>query len=153
MVDQVQANDIANTTEPKTEALKPVGPTVEQLQAKIEAWEAKYAKEVGDRDRGNARLSKEVGDLREELKFTRKGTEALATLALGSEDIPAVETDKQKWTREYGNATQCERCEVMNKRYTWANISGHYKENRNDFIQLCYSCHKKYDLERKSSKH
>lgn len=49
----------------------------------------------------------------------------------------------------YGKAKECENkeCEYKNpKRYDWANISGKYKRTRDDFVQLCVSCHKKYDL-------
>ena len=50
--------------------------------------------------------------------------------------------------REYGKPKECEICEVPKKRYTWANISGLYKRNINDYMSLCYSCHKFYDLNR-----
>ncbi len=32
------------------------------------------------------------------------------------------------------------------KRYQWANISGLYLKNADDFISLCPSCHKNFDL-------
>lgn len=31
------------------------------------------------------------------------------------------------------------------KRFEWANISGKYLRDRNDWIMLCVSCHRKYD--------
>lgn len=31
------------------------------------------------------------------------------------------------------------------KRYEWANISGKYKRERSDYIQLCPSCHRLFD--------
>src|SRR3990167_6127203 len=56
---------------------------------------------------------------------------------------------KHQWLyRHKGKARICEKCGVQDKRYTWANISGEYKRDFNDYMQLCYSCHKKYDLER-----
>ena len=35
---------------------------------------------------------------------------------------------------------------VKPKSFQWANISGEYKRDIADFIQLCASCHKKFDL-------
>jgi hypothetical protein len=46
--------------------------------------------------------------------------------------------------REKGKATKCEKCNVI-KKCTWANISGKYERNVDDYISLCYSCHFKYD--------
>jgi len=31
-------------------------------------------------------------------------------------------------------------------RYEWANISGEYKRDVSDYIQLCPSCHRKFDM-------
>lgn len=39
----------------------------------------------------------------------------------------------------------CEECLVI-RRTTWANISDEYKRDRDDWRELCYSCHKKYDM-------
>ena len=52
-----------------------------------------------------------------------------------------------KWLYKYfGKATVCERCHIKNaKKYEWANISGRYIRNRNDWLQLCTSCHQKQD--------
>lgn len=49
--------------------------------------------------------------------------------------------------RNYGKANHCEKCDGLNaKRFDWANLSGEYKRDVNDFIQLCPSCHKKMDV-------
>jgi hypothetical protein len=49
--------------------------------------------------------------------------------------------------RNLGKAQKCElHPEHMAKRYHWANISRYYKRDKNDFIQLCPSCHYKYDI-------
>ena len=52
-----------------------------------------------------------------------------------------------KWLVEkYGNPKICEKCKSTNKqKYDWANISGLYKRERDDFIGLCRSCHAKID--------
>lgn len=34
------------------------------------------------------------------------------------------------------------------KRYNWANKSHEYKRDLNDWVQLCVSCHKSYDMGR-----
>lgn len=49
--------------------------------------------------------------------------------------------------RHYGKADHCERCDGEKaKRFDWANLSGKYKRDVADFIQLCPSCHKKMDV-------
>jgi len=51
--------------------------------------------------------------------------------------------------KEYGRPIKCEdsECSYKNpKRYEWANISGEYKYERSDWMQLCPSCHRKYDI-------
>lgn len=34
----------------------------------------------------------------------------------------------------------------INRKYNWANISGEYLRDVNDYVPLCISCHKKMDL-------
>lgn len=47
----------------------------------------------------------------------------------------------------YGKPRFCEQCKTSERRmYHWANISGEYKRDRDDWLRLCVSCHKKYDL-------
>ena len=56
---------------------------------------------------------------------------------------------KHAWIyRHKGKAGKCVFCNKKDCRYTWANISGIYKRDLNDYMELCYSCHKKYDLDR-----
>lgn len=51
--------------------------------------------------------------------------------------------------RKYGAASTCENKECQNigiRRYEWALIKGKsYSLNRDDYMQLCVSCHRKYD--------
>jgi hypothetical protein len=48
--------------------------------------------------------------------------------------------------KNYGKANHCVFCDTTTaKRYDWANISGEYKKDINDYIQLCRSCHIDYD--------
>lgn len=61
--------------------------------------------------------------------------------------------------REYGKANKCENlsCKyprknangsllLKPKRFEWALIHGcHYQHNRNNYMMLCASCHRKYD--------
>lgn len=65
-----------------------------------------------------------------------------------------------EWLRKtYGNACKCENPNCVYPRkskrgkwiikptqYQWANINGIYKRNVNNFIQLCPSCHKLFDM-------
>ena len=46
--------------------------------------------------------------------------------------------------RKYGIPDKCEKC-GNNKFMEWANISGEYKRERNDWMKLCKSCHNKFD--------
>lgn len=53
----------------------------------------------------------------------------------------------------YGKANKCEdkNCGGKCKKYEWALIKGKtYKRNRKHFMELCVSCHKKYDMTQKT---
>ena len=57
----------------------------------------------------------------------------------------------------YGKAQKCENqgCVyprknskgrlLVNPKYNWANVSGEYKRDISDWIQLCASCHQRWD--------
>ena len=53
-----------------------------------------------------------------------------------------------KWIyKEFGKANCCENCGIVHKKkYHWANLSGKYTREKDDWKQMCGSCHKKYDL-------
>lgn len=53
-----------------------------------------------------------------------------------------------KWLRDnYGKANHCEQCSNPAKRFDWAlKKNCNYEKNKNSFIQLCRSCHLKYDF-------
>lgn len=59
-------------------------------------------------------------------------------------------TAKHNWARKYlGTPAYCEHCKQSDKkRYEWANVSGKYLREPTDWLRLCSSCHKKYDLGR-----
>lgn len=52
--------------------------------------------------------------------------------------------------RKHGKASRCENPECKStdpKRFEWALKKGHeYSGNREDYIMLCPSCHRKYDF-------
>lgn len=52
------------------------------------------------------------------------------------------------WVKRYkGSPKKCEHCLSEEKKmYHWANKSHEYKRDLDDWIRLCVSCHKKYDL-------
>lgn len=52
------------------------------------------------------------------------------------------------WIRsKLGKANSCSFCDGPAKRYDWALLKGkEYKRDVRHFIQLCRSCHKKYDF-------
>jgi len=47
----------------------------------------------------------------------------------------------------YGKADKCEQCrrQGVSKRFEWANVSGEYKKDINDWIKLCSKCHHQVD--------
>jgi hypothetical protein len=49
---------------------------------------------------------------------------------------------------KFGNATHCQFCDGEKaKRFEWALMSGKlYSMNIEDYLQLCPSCHRKYDI-------
>lgn len=59
-----------------------------------------------------------------------------------------------KVNNRFGRYKFCESCGSEDKsRYHWANISGKYTEDREDWMRLCVSCHTKYDrAQKKGSK-
>lgn len=50
--------------------------------------------------------------------------------------------------REKGNPPKCQICGESKKMRHWANIDRKYQRKLEDFISLCVSCHKKYDLDK-----
>lgn len=52
--------------------------------------------------------------------------------------------------KQFGRASRCDYCwEEGKKKYEWANISGKYKTDPVDWVQLCVRCHKKADISKK----
>ncbi|MEK7120476.1 MAG: hypothetical protein AAB840_00095 [Patescibacteria group bacterium] len=54
---------------------------------------------------------------------------------------------KHQWvTRWKGKPRKCEMCSTTKaKHYEWANISGKYLRDLDDYMRLCKSCHHKFD--------
>jgi hypothetical protein len=48
--------------------------------------------------------------------------------------------------RELGKPCECVYCGEREKQLDWANIDHKYKRKLEDYISLCRSCHRKYDL-------
>lgn len=47
----------------------------------------------------------------------------------------------------YGTPSQCENCGTSDsKKFEWANISGDYRLDRDDWARLCCQCHRRYDF-------
>lgn len=99
MVDQTTVKDATTTTTPGAEAL-PAGPSeAEVLKAEIADLKGKYSKEVGDRDRGNARLATELKELRGRLEIAEKGADSLARKFHGVEEQP--ESEYEQWRKQH----------------------------------------------------
>jgi len=58
------------------------------------------------------------------------------------------------WVRRHrGRPRVCEHCNTKTaEQYDWANVSGEYKRELDDFIRLCRACHAKYDYSSRSKK-
>lgn len=57
------------------------------------------------------------------------------------------------WVARYrGREKKCSRCGLSDakRKYNWANISGKYKRDLNDWIRLCIPCHRNLDNGRNS---
>jgi len=54
---------------------------------------------------------------------------------------------KHMWIyKMYGMASRCVLCNTLTaSRYEWANVSGKYLRCREDYIELCPSCHRRLD--------
>ncbi len=55
----------------------------------------------------------------------------------------ASKCDNKKCT--YPKKNSCGKITEKPKRFEWSNISKEYKRDRNDWMMLCPSCHRKYD--------
>lgn len=60
-----------------------------------------------------------------------------------------------RWVRKkFGKPNFCSLCKSGDKKiYQWANISGEYKRDITDWVGLCVSCHKRFDIGRYWRKH
>ena len=80
--------------------------------------------------------------------------------AMYNEENPAWKGDeasyvaKHQWvTRRLGQPKKCNSCGLNdeNRWYHWANVSGKYQRNINDWIRLCVPCHSEFDNNRRLS--
>ena len=62
------------------------------------------------------------------------------------DDVTYIGLHSWVW-RNKGRPKKCEHCGTTTaKRFEWANKSHEYKRDLTDWIRLCTSCHKKYDM-------
>ena len=86
-------------------------------------------------------------------EVTAETREKIAATKRGSRN-PAWKGDRagynaiHKWLFTYYEKSGiCEECETEAKT-EWANVSGEYKRDRADFLELCISCHRRADIAR-----
>ena len=75
--------------------------------------------------------------------------------SMSNENNPKWKGDKvgysplHQWVaRKFGYPNKCEKCNFKNPSHYkihWANKSGKYLRDRNDWIRLCVPCHRLYD--------
>lgn len=100
----------------------------EVYRAKIATgWHPCKGRRVNENQRASLRIGWELG------KLKNKGSLA---------SYPAIHYAIRKIK---GKATMCEWCGEKRKLITWANISGEYHRDPNDYIALCRSCHWAFD--------
>lgn len=52
----------------------------------------------------------------------------------------------KKWLGKPDTCVKCNKSGLSGHDIHWANISGEYKRDLTDWVRLCASCHKNYDL-------
>jgi hypothetical protein len=52
------------------------------------------------------------------------------------------------WVREQlGKPQECKICgNILAKKFEWINVNHKYQRNLDDYIRMCTSCHRKYDI-------
>lgn len=83
------------------------------------------------------------------LKIRKSLRGKIGTSARRWKGMSAGYVAKHLWiVKHYGKANRCEDkdCTFRNpSRYEWCNVSGKYLRSRSDYMQLCPSCHRKFD--------
>ena len=89
--------------------------------------------------------------------WTKRQTEKVSNernYAWKGEDVSYV--GLHAWIRrKLGKATKCKHCGKVDKRprfIQWANIDHKYRRTLSNYISLCGSCHKNYDIAMKSNR-
>ena len=85
----------------------------------------------------------------------KKGIKPIKHFSAQDENHPQWKGNKVSYSglhywiyRKLGKPTSCAHCNKPKNRFNWANKSGEYLRDLDDWINLCYSCHKIYDLRR-----
>lgn len=58
----------------------------------------------------------------------------------------SIKSTHQWIKRKYGKNNKCEQCGTTRGTFDWANKNHLYLRNRSDWMRLCRSCHRKYDI-------
>lgn len=67
-------------------------------------------------------------------------------------DLASYKTKHKMINKHYGKAFMCEYDIDHIGFYEWANISGKYKRDREDWMMLCHSCNIKMDNRKRNKK-
>ena len=81
---------------------------------------------------------------------TKKKMSLVKLIKTNWEDLNYLDRHR-RINKAFGKAYKCvnKRCKNISKTYEWSNISGEYKEMKEDWQMLCRSCHKLFDDNRK----
>jgi len=112
-------------------------PTTEFKKGQHASLITEFKKGVPNANKGGYKLSLET---RKRISEGHKGEKSYQWKGnnVGYENL-------HKWVNKTkGKPTKCVKCHTKKaKRYVWANISGKYKRNINDWHELCNSCNLK----------
>lgn len=76
-------------------------------------------------------------------RFTSEGSKGLLNFKWAGDSVKY--SGLHNWIRRnYGKPKQCHNCKSR-KNVQWANISQSYSRDRNDWVELCVSCHHRFD--------
>lgn len=61
---------------------------------------------------------------------------------------PQTYSTLHAWVRRnFGTPNKCDECgTTSSKKFEWANISGEYLQDKDDWVRLCCKCHRQYDF-------
>ena len=124
-------------------------------EAKVGTKQTKeHSKKIGDALRGKPKTPEHITAVNKALAPIRKLIAPKGEKNGQWKGNKALYGSFHDWVYKWkGSPKKCEHCKSTDKKiYHWANISGEYKRELNDWIRLCVKCHSDFDKGRNSIK-